>query len=143
MEALVKNGTLLSDNDLRSSFSQVERKCFSVHMYLASTMFIFVRISYDSKGPFNMVTVLVIGRFLVWGAYPVDHFQSIYTSFAMIHSIITRLYVCDHRKCVLLRCSPQLMVIQIVSELYVSAEEVRERFAYHYNHPESRMTVCQ
>jgi hypothetical protein len=48
----------------------------------------------------------------------------------MIHSIITRLYVCDHRKCAFLGFPRSLTSIRIVSELYVSAEEVWKSTTY-------------
>ena len=73
-----------------------------------------------------MGIVLAIGRSSHSGEHSAVFivFKSIYTSFAMIHSVITRLYVCDHRKRAFLEFPRSLTSIQIVSELYVSAEEV-------------------
>jgi hypothetical protein len=49
---------------------------------------------------------------------------SVYRSFASIHTIQTRLYLCDHREPYVF-CSAILANSRLVSELVVAAEEVR------------------
>ena len=77
--------------------------CCSLRWSQVTTVYTYARTLLDSKRHWNTDRARVIGNSFTWAVFGLlIRFHRIYSSFSSMHLIKCRLFICDHRKCLLL-----------------------------------------